>query len=163
MKWKIWPWFTFLGILAIGYVARAAIGHVYGAAEATALLQALSRAGLYLGSAVATASTTTLALMLTLIGMIRRADQQFDDETYRRVMLIARLATTTLITSLIALLAFVFPIEQFDALPSGWYTILYNMLFGACVLMVSLLSTTVVVTYMTLRHVVSSITPGDAV
>jgi ABC-type multidrug transport system permease subunit len=161
--WKIWPPLTFLAVMAVGYGARQAIGTVYGAAEAVQLLEALSRAGLYLGSAVATASATTLALMLTLIGMMRRADTDFDDITYRRVMLIAGLATAALMSSLVVLLAFVFPMGEFDALPGGWYQTLYDVLFAACVLMVALLATTVTVTYMTVRHVIAHITPGEAV
>ena len=160
-KWKLLPWTTFVGIALVGYGARQAIGNVYGEAEAVQLLEALSRAGLYLGSAVATASATTLALMLTLIGMIRRADTDFDDETYRRVVLIASLATASLMISLMVLLAFVFPVGEFDALPGGWYETLYEVLFGLSVLMVGLLATTVVVLYMTLRRVISQITPGS--
>ncbi|MEW4448358.1 hypothetical protein [Qipengyuania sp. JC766] len=161
MQYKVWPWATAIAIVAIGYGARSAIGTVYGEAEARQLLEALSRAGLYLGSAIATAAATTLALMLTLIGMIRRSDTDFDDDTYRRVVLISTLATVTLLTSLVVLLAFVFPVGEFEALPDGWYSTLYDVLFGACVLMVALLATTVIVTYLTLRHVIARITPTD--
>ncbi|WP_233995765.1 hypothetical protein [Erythrobacter sp. SD-21] len=73
-----WPLVTFLLAACLGYAARSAIGRVYGAAEAVDLLNALSRAGLYLGSAIATASATIIALMLTLIGMIRRINTDFD-------------------------------------------------------------------------------------
>ena len=56
---------TLIGVLLVGFVGREAIGQVYGSAEAIQLLDALSRAGLYLASAIATASATTMALMLT--------------------------------------------------------------------------------------------------
>ncbi len=53
-----WPILTFVMIVFLGVVGRQAIGTVYGTAEAVDLLNALSRAGLYLGSAIATASAT---------------------------------------------------------------------------------------------------------
>lgn len=65
------------------------------------LLEALSRAGLYLGSAIATASATTIALMLTLIGLIKRMNEDFDEQAYRNVELVARLSTVTLLIALL--------------------------------------------------------------
>lgn len=163
MKDRAWPLLTFFAFAAIGYGAREAIGTVYGAAEARQLLESLARAGLYLGSATATASATTLALMLTLIGMIRRIDADFDDETYRHINRIAKLATISLMMSLLVLLAFVLPVGEFEELPAGWYETLYELLFAGSVVMVGLLAATVTVTYMTVRRVIARITPGDAV
>ena len=52
-------------VILIGIGARFAIGNVYSEAEATNLIQALTQTGLYLGSAIAGASATTLALKMT--------------------------------------------------------------------------------------------------
>ncbi|BDI60709.1 hypothetical protein [Qipengyuania nanhaisediminis] len=163
MRKYIWPTLTFVAICLIGWGARTAIGTVYGAAEAEVLLEALSRAGLYLGSAIATASSTILALMLTLIGMIRRMDAEFDAEVYRSINLIGKLATASLMMSLIVLLAFVLPIGEFEEMPSRWYSVLYDVLFAGSVLMVALIAATVVVIYRTLQQVMAEITPGDKV
>ena len=159
----LFPVLVFLAACGIGFAARQAIGRVYSTAKASELLEALSSAGLYLGSAVATASATTLALMLTLLGMLRRADADFDDETYRRVDLISVLSTISLMTSLLLLLTFVMPVGEFDELPGDWYTTLYDILFAGTVLMVALLSATVSLVYGTIRRVVGRITPGDSV
>ena len=150
-------------IVFLGVVGRQAIGTVYGTAEAVDLLNALSRAGLYLGSAIATASATTIALMLTLIGMIRRLDEDFDRLAYRNVALVARLWTMTLLTALLLLMAFTLPIGQFDDLPSGWFETLYNGLYAASVCMVGLAGSTVVLIYTTLVTVIAKITPSDSV
>ncbi|RPF70807.1 hypothetical protein [Aurantiacibacter spongiae] len=147
----------------IGWGARTAIGSIYGAAEAADLLKALANAGLYLGSATATASATTLALMLTLIGMLPKLDADFDTVTYRCVDVIAKLATCSLMISLLVLLAFVMPVGKFEKLPTDWYSTLYNGLFAASVLVIALLATTVSVTYLTLRRVVKRVTPGREV
>ena len=158
-----YPVVTFSIFCLIGLGARQAIGTVYGAAEARDLLEALSRAGLYLGSAIATASATTLALMLTLIGMIRRIDTDFDRQTYKQVTRIATLSTLTLMLSFLVLLAFTLPMGEFENLPKGWYNYLYTALFSLTVLMVALAAASVTIVFMTIRSIVSHITPGDEV
>lgn len=150
-----------IGLAGVG--AWQAVGRVYGAAEATVLLEALSRAGLYLGSAGATASATTLALMLTLIGMLRRIDKDFDRDTYIRVELVAKLATAGLMLSLVVLLGFTFPVGEFEELPKDWYTTLYRVSFAAIITLVALLAATVTVLYQTIHRVIASVTPGDEV
>ncbi|MEL7728717.1 hypothetical protein AAG612_04205 [Citromicrobium bathyomarinum] len=159
----LWPVLAFSTFCLIGLGAREAIGTVYGAAEARDLLEALSRAGLYLGSAIATASATTLALMLTLIGMLRRIDTEFDQQTYKQVTRIAVLSTATLMISFLVLLAFTLPIGEFENLPSGWYNYLYTALFALTVAMVALAATSVTIVFMTIHSIVTHITPGDDV
>lgn len=158
-----WAAGIFLLVALIGFGARQAIGSVYSSAEATQLIEALSRAGLYLGSAIVTASVTTLALMLTLIGMMRRMDAEFDDATYRSVDLIARLATGALMIGLFVLLAFTLPVGEFETLPAEWYPHLYDGLFAACVIMVGLIAATVTTLYRTVKRVIAGYTPGDDV
>ncbi|WP_271077507.1 hypothetical protein [Aurantiacibacter sp. MUD61] len=159
----LWASGTFIAICLIGLGARWAIGDVYSGAEATQLIEALSRAGLYLGSAITTASATTLALMLTLIGMIRKIDRDFDDNTYRSIDMVAKLATASMMISLIVLLAFTLPVGEFEEMPQNWYVRMYDGLFTACVLMVGLIASTVIVLYRTVRGVITVVTPGDKV
>ena len=163
MKHWIWPGITFFLVCLFGFGARQAIGTVYGSGEAILLLEALSRSGLYLGSASATASATTLALMLTLISMVRQADHTFNKWIYRNVERVARLATISLMASLILLLVLVFPVSEFDGIPNDWYPLLYEGLFGGVVIVIALLATTVIMLYRTVRHVIAQITPGDEV
>ncbi|MBX7456938.1 hypothetical protein K3152_01645 [Qipengyuania sp. 1NDH17] len=158
-----WPLVTFILTLLVGYAARSAIGRVYSAAEAVDLLNALSRAGLYLGSAIATASATIIALMLTLVGMIRRMDEDFDHGAYRDVAMVGRLSAMTLLVSLFLLMAFALPIGEFEELPSEWFANVYNGLFAGTVVMVGLSAATVVLIYTTLLRVMAKITPGGEV
>lgn len=160
---RLWPALVFAAFCLIGFGAREAIGTVYGAAEARDLLEALSRAGLYLGSAIATASATTLALMLTLIGMLRRIETDFDRKTYKQVARIAKLSTATLMISFLVLLAFTLPIGEFENLPRGWYNYLYTVLFALTVLLVALAAASVTIVFMTIRSIISHITPGEDV
>ncbi|WP_417322389.1 hypothetical protein [Erythrobacter aureus] len=158
-----WPFITFLGALIFGYGSRQAIGSIYGAAEAVDLLEALSRAGLYLGSAVATASATTIALMLTLIGLLKRMDEEFDRHAYRNVELVARLSTVTLLIALFLLMAFALPVGEFEEMPESWFENLYDALYYSTVVMVGAAAATVVLIYTTLLQVISKITPGETV
>ncbi len=158
-----WSLAVFTGICLFGYAARQAIGNIYSSGEAIVLLESLGRSGLYLGSAGATASATTLALMLTLIGMVRRADQDFSDQVYVNIDSIAKLATASLMASLILLLVLVFPVGEFDDMPENWYPRLYEGLFALTVMVVALLSSTVTMLYRTVRHVIAHITPGQSV
>lgn len=126
------------------------------------LLESLSDSGLYLGSASATASATILALMLTLIGMVRRADSDFDKTTYRGILRIAQIATLSLMISLVLLLALVFPVGEFEDLPRAWYRWMYDGLFATTVATVGMLAATVVMLYQTIHQVIAKLTPGEA-
>ena len=158
-----WPLVTFLLTAILGFAARSAIGRVYGAAEAVDLLNALSRAGLYLGSAIGSASATIIALMLTLVGMIRRMDEDFDQNAYRDVAMVGRLSAITLLVALFLLMAFALPIGEFEELPGAWFENVYNALFAGTIVMVGLSAATVVLIYTTLLRVMAKITPGDDV
>lgn len=153
----------FVVVLLLGYAGHLAIGQVYGAAEAIALIDALSRAGLYLASAIVTASATTMALMLTLIGMMRRMDEEFDARTYRRVDNIAVCSVASLLCGVFLLMAFVLPTGEFESMPASWFSQLYQILFAVTVVMTAIFAATVVLIYTTLRRVIAKITPGDLV
>lgn len=158
-----WPVISFVVALIIGYGSRRAIGNIYGAAQAVDLLEALSRAGLYLGSAIATASATTIALMLTLIGLIKRMNEEFDHQAYRNVELVARLSTVTLLIALFLLMAFALPVGEFEEMPRKWFENLYNVLYYGTVFMVGTAAATVVLIYTTLLQVIVKITPGESI
>ena len=156
-----WPLLTLLAVCLIGYFGRSSIGQVYSAAQAVDLLEALSRAGLYLASAIATAMTTIIALMLTLIGMIRRMDTDFDHGAYRDVAMVARASTISLLFSLLLLMAFALPIGEFEDLPATWFENVYDGLFAGTVFMVGLAAATVVLIYTTIMRVIDTIMPSD--
>ena len=163
MRHWIWSLAIFALVCLLGFGARQAIGTIYSSGEAVALLETLSRSGLYLGAGSATASSTVLALMLTLVGMVRRAEQKFDTNVYRSINRIAVLATASLMASLLLLLALVFPVGEFDDLPDMWYSWMYEGLFATTVLTVGLLAATVAMLYQTIRQVISELTPGEDV
>ena len=152
---------VFMVFCTLGILARWAIGRVYYSGEALQLMDSLTDSGLYLGSASATASATVIALMLTLTGMIRRVDADFDIDVWSSVDHVSGLAITSLLASLTLLLALVFPIGEFEKIPAEWFMRLYDVLFALTVLVIALLSATSVMLYSTLRCVIRAITPTD--
>lgn len=150
-------------IILIGIGARFAIGNVYSEAEATNLIQSLTQTGLYLGSAIAGASATTLALMLTLLGLTNQTQTDFDSDVYRSISQVAWLSTISLVGAVILLLMLVLPVGEFNKMPDGWYQLMYEVIFALTVLVCALLTATVVRLFMTIRRVISQVTPGDAV
>lgn len=160
MKNHPWATATFLFFILLGLAARWAIGSVYSQGEALQLMEALASSGLYLGSASATASATILALMLTITGMIRRLDADFDHDVWWRIDKVAQASTISLMASLSLLLALVFPMGEFEKLPADWYGWLYNALFAVTVLVIALLATTVTLLYATIREVIAKISPA---
>ncbi len=148
-------------ILLISGAARWAIGSVYGDSEAQQLITSLANAGLYLGSAIATASATTLALMLALIGLTNRSDSDFDNAVYVRISRVSSLATAALIGSVLLLLLLVLPIGEFENIPEGWYLIFYNILFAMVSLVCATLVATILQLYLTIRRVLVAVTPLD--
>lgn len=159
----IGKWSTGSGaiIVLIGFAAWLSIGTVYSAAEAKELIGALSSTGLYLGSAIATASASTLALMLTLIGLTNRSDNDFDNGVYQRISRVSVLSTAALIGSVLLLLMLVLPVGEFDEMPSGWYAGFYNVVFATVSLVSGLLVATIVELFLTIRRVLRAITPTE--
>lgn len=118
------------GALAGGGMASAAlfalivgVGRV-GAFEGLRLIEAVMPAARFLASAVATASITVLALLLTLLGLSLTSDFYFRAKFYRRIGHITTLSVIAIVVSVAMLLAASVPIEQVDTL-SGFYDVYY--------------------------------------
>lgn len=149
-------------VVAFGVAGRWANGLIYSQAEAKDLISALTNSGLYLGSAIATSSGTTLALMLTLIGMVRRMEKSFDPSVYRRIQRVSLLSTLSLIGSVALLLALTMPVGEFEKIPAQWYSRLYDVLYALIIGLSSLLVGTVVLLFGTIRLLIGNIIPYDS-
>ncbi|QIG79087.1 hypothetical protein [Stakelama tenebrarum] len=163
MQEKLWAWGGGLATFALAGLAYLSVGQIYSGAKAIDLIGQLTQSALYFGSAIATSSATTLALMLTLIGMAHRSEAEFDDDFYRNIYHIAVLATGTLAGAVLLLLMLTMPVGEFDGLSSFWFIWLYRVLFAMVGLLSALLVATVMLVFMTIRRVITGITPTDAV
>ena len=100
-------------------------GHIYGAEEAKQLLEFVQRASLYYGSAVATASATILALILTVLGLTATHMKNPNKATFVRLHAIAAFCVYAFIASVFLLLMSSLPVDEFEKIPSHWYRFAY--------------------------------------
>lgn len=157
------PLAGFFAMIATGLASRWANGYVYSSVEAKQLLDALSSSALYLGSAIATSSATTLALMLTLVGLVKRLDKEFDTDLYQRVALVSRLSAINLIGAVVLLMLLAMPVGEFDNLPASWFATLYNILYGMMVFLCALIVAIVLLLAITIETLIAKITPSEDV
>lgn len=148
-----------LATAALAAVGRWFVGRVSGAPEAVDRIASLVDSALYLLSTTATVGGTTIALMLTVIGVARRADHEFTDDLYRQITLIASLSATGLGLSLILLLAMSVPYSGFEGANPALYEWLYEVLFGGTALVVVLAVGTVTLLALTVRQLIGAVAP----
>ncbi|MBR0552613.1 hypothetical protein [Stakelama marina] len=163
MKARPLAWIGGSATMLLTIAAYMAVGRIYSDAKAIDLIGQLAQSALYFGSAIATASATTLALMLTLIGMARRSEAEFSDEFYRNVYRISALSTATLLGAVVLLLLLTLPVGEFDNLSAPWFIWLYRIQFAMVGILSSLLVATVLLVFATVRAVIINITPADVV
>lgn len=135
------------------------VGQIYGSAEAVKLIEALKSASLYYGSAIATSSATILALMLTLLGVTRQSESDFDRSTYETIEKIGLISTIALCGAILMLLVLSMPVGEFKNLPPAWYPILYNVLAVMNAVLSGLLIGAVILLFSTIRHVIKAVAP----
>jgi len=150
-------------IALTGLVARLAIGRVYSSAEMTDLLSSLAASGLYLASAIVAGSSTILALILTILGMAKRSESDFENDVYRGIYRVALLATVSLVLGIFLLLCLTVPITKLDDIDNQWFEWLYNVLFALTTLCCSLVSGTAVLLFSIIRTIIAEITPLDKI
>lgn len=150
-----------LAAAGLAVTGRWAVGSVRGALEAVELIASLIDSALYLLSTTATVGGTTIALMLTIIGVARRADHDFEMALYRQIMLIAVLSATGLALSVILLLAMSVPYGGLEKLSPGGYAMIYEVLYAGTALVVVLAVVTVTLLTLTIRQLIIAITPGQ--
>lgn len=152
-----------VGVVAVGVAGHVASGSIYSALEAREMMDALSRPALYLGSAVAASAATIVALMLTLLSLIRRADAEFDASMYKRIYRISQLGAWLLAGAVILLLLMTMPIGEFDEIPNGWFSTLYKVMYWMVVILSAMLVALVTLLFSTIRDLIANVTPHDEV
>ena len=149
-----------IGVAVIVAVVQPLLtGHIYSEAQVTQLLEGLKDSSLYLGSAIATASATTLALMLTLLSLASQADTSFEYETYKGIKLIGQISTSTFIGAVTLLLLLSFPIGEFKNIDPIWFKTVYYVLSAVNGLLVGLMIVGVLILLDTITTLVKELSP----
>ncbi len=134
-------------------------GQVYGETEAVELLSSLKDSSLYFGNAIATASSTILALMLTLLSMTNKMNADFDRSVYKSIRLIGLISTITFITSVALLLCLSLPVGEFDNIPSGWFQALYYTIATLNIVLSGMMVIGVLILFDTITSLIKKIAP----
>ena len=147
--------------MAVAVGVHVLAGSVYSGAEALELFKALSNSSVYLGVALTSSGATVLALMLTMIGMARRADESFDTRFYQRIGRIGALSAALLCSAVLLLIVLGLPADEFENVPPSWYTGLYYVAVGLIALLAGLAITTILMLFNAVKYVVLNVTPAE--
>jgi hypothetical protein len=157
-----------LRVAAIGGLVAAAVmaavvitvGAV-GAAEARSLLESSTPTVRSFCSTVMVVSASTLALMLTLLGLTTDTEAEIKGGHFARVRQIAFVDACAFAGATLVLLALVIPFGESSEIPSGWYvgiyyasTLLAAAIGGAVIAAMILL-------YAAIRDLIVTFGPGD--
>lgn len=100
-----------------------------GSSKALRLIEAALPTTRFLASSAITAAVTTLALVMTVLGLSLSSDFEFSDLHYSRMRGIAWLSVLTIVVSTLLLVMVTLPLEEVEGL-STWYSIFYHGLAG---------------------------------
>lgn len=146
--------------LVIAFSVPSVTGQIYGSAEAKDLLLSVQKASLYYGSAVATASATILALMLTILSFTDSyEEEEKDKKTFIRLHAIAAFCVYSFIGAIILLLCVSFPVNQFEKIPSDWFSFIYYLICAWNGLLAGHMITTILILRDTATQIIGDISP----
>jgi hypothetical protein len=139
------------GFLVALFLAGVAltIGRV-SAPEAEFLLESILPTARFLGSGVLTASATTLALMLTLLGLSASIDDPLTDAHYGRIRLIALIDTIAFIGATTLLMTIVIPFSDAAEIDASVHVVVYYALVLGSALLGGIMVTVVLMIYRTI-------------
>lgn len=154
-------WALIGGGLAAGLalLTYAISGQVYYAGEARSRIREMIPALQTLSLAVMTGSTTTLALMLTMLGITHDIDVEFGKGFYERIGHISLLATVAVVTTLLMLTFLAMPIFQSEMIPRHFYTLIYTVLIVITSLISGFLIALVIMLYNTVHDIIRLLMP----
>lgn len=153
---------AFIGSVIIFVVAIAGfmgVGTIYSDTQARGLIEAMVPSLGTLSFAGITATSTVIALLLTVLGMARRADTEFDKTFYIRMRIIAMLGTVAMGVSIILLLILSIPLTENEALQT-FFNVVYYCIMLLASLISALLFGIVITLYETVMGLIASLTPS---
>lgn len=155
-----WACFAGLFSVALAVGVRVSIGTVYSGHEARQLLSSLVDGGLYLASTTTTASATILALMLTVLGFVRRVDEDFDTAWFSQIRWVSILAATDFGLSAVTLLLMSVPVSESNEIPQWWNVALYYTTSAMTVIITGLTVSLVVMLLTAIVGIIDRVAPA---
>ena len=148
---------TAAALLAAGLVA---VG-VGSDGETQPLVDAAAPSVRFLASAVMTVSATTLALMLTLLGLSTDIDGDVKKGHFERVRQIALVDTAAFVVATMLLVSVVIPTDPSSPIPAAWFSWIY---YGVSVIISVLgggLIAVMLLLFAAIRDMIVVLSPGD--
>lgn len=132
-------------------------------AKAQQLIQSASPSIRFFASSIMTAAATTLALMVTVLGLTRTLDAQFQKAHYVRLRQLGLVAVITVLGSLLLLSFVTLPLEDSGRLELHWFDAIYFGLIGYVSLLTGAVTAMVWMLYELLSDLISVATgsPSD--
>ncbi len=155
-------WAFIGGVLAalIALATYAISGRVSYAGEARSRVQEMIPTMQTLSLAVMTGSTTTLALMLTTLGIAHDMDVDFGKGFFEHIGHISLLATGAVVITLLMLTFLAMPLFKSDAIAPGWYEVIYTVLIATTSSITGLVIALVTMLYNTIRDIIRILVPS---
>ena len=135
----------FLGTYLLGNVSDA---------EAIDNLQEIRPTLRFTASGSLTATSTILALMLTLLSFSQQSERRLKAYHYNRIWWIARFAAIVFVAALILLMTLNVPINNAHEAFHGWYNVVYYTLLVYTALMGGLMITIILLLYQAARDII---------
>ncbi len=145
--------------IAITALVIIITGNIYGAEEAKGLLESIQKASLYYGSAVATASATIMALMLTLLGYTTRDAVEAKKRTFIYLHAITTFCVYSFIGGIILLLVISFPVQDFEKIPGHWYKYMYYVVIAWNGMLAGHMISTIFILRDTISKIIGDVSP----
>lgn len=151
------------GVVVGGIVvgSQLLVGRVYSGAEARQLVLAMSGPVSSLASAILAGLATILALMLTLLGLSRRLEQQMGLPFYKRIERIALLSIVDMVGAIALMLILSSPIQEASAQAEQagdlQVTLTYYLLVGLTAAVAGLFVTIIVMLYNAVQTVIDAV------
>ena len=154
-------WSLIGGVAAVVFAlsGNLLVGQIYSGFEARRFIEAMLPTTQTLTFASITASSTILALMLTLISFTRKLENEFDMFFYRRIKRIGLLSCVALITSILLLLFLSVPLQESDKVPLNWYRIIYYVIISLSALISGLVVTIVLMLFNAISGLIDVVCP----
>ena len=115
----------------------------------------------FLASAVMTVSATTLALMLTLLGLSTDIDADVKGGHFERIRQIALVDVAAFVLATALLVVIVVPVDESTPIPEAWFSAIYYAVSVVAALLGGGLIAVMLLLYAAVRDLILVLGPGD--
>lgn len=149
--------------LSGGLVAALVMGTIVfvvgtvNSGQARSLLQGTLPTTRFLASSVMTVSSTTLALMLTLLSLSTGLDREIKSSHFERIRQIAFVDVIAFVAATLLLVMIVVPLNESSQIPSGWYVGIYYAVTLVAAALGGILVAVMLLLYAALRDLITTV------